>query len=589
MKRTLQRLSAFLLMLCMLVPMLTGCAFGFRVIVQNEFDALLDQMLVDIVAGSEFNYKTVFKDPEKQGLSYKTHSLLSKEILQEQSKMAVNMRKEALKTFMEEIEAISPIILKDSQKASYYALLDYLDTELRYVDIIDHSSLLAPSSGFLANLSISFYEYPFDAKSDIDHYLKFLENIPQALEIVVEHTKQQIKEGRYALTEYVKSTNLSYLDAYKDKSSTPFLGGFDAKIKACEFLSEKEKKEFIAENKRIFEEIVVPGMNTMRSNLNKIQIADAISLSETEAGKRYYEYLLERESGTRKSVADIKKYLEQKLSTNIGILRGYAQKNFQVNLHRVKVDSTEDAIAQLRKKIGDYMPSFTDPGCTLTDLPESMSVEGMLAYYLIPQADNQKQNIVRLNRKELGAGEMDSDTLVTIAHESYPGHLYQTNYWRQNGIHPLLSWLGQKAVAEGWAEYVSVEALGWLGASEDEVKYLRAGWVVDRIVAMLADIQVNYYGNSGTELNQYLCNRLALSATDDYFSSLYDVLVADPCAYAPYAIGVLQILDLEEDVKKATGDDYDPKTFFEAFLMAGSSQFETMTNLVYRRLKIEEA
>ncbi len=589
MKRTIQRIGAFLLMLCMLIPMLTGCAFGFRALVQNEFDALLDQMLVEIVSDSEFNYKTVFKNPGKYGLSYKNHSLLSKDILKEQSKADVKLRKEALQTFIEEIEAISPIILKDSQKASYYALLDYLHTELRYVDVVDHGSLVAPSGGFIANLSISFYEYPFDAKSDIKHYLKFLENIPDALEIVIEHTKQQIEAERYALTEYVKSANDTYLAAYQNKNETPFLGGFDAKIEACDFLSKKEKAEFIAENKRIFEEIVAPGFKTMRANLQKLTVSEAKALGETEAGRRYYEYLLERESGTRMTVSDMKDYLEQKLATNMGVLRFYAQKNFQVNLHRIKVNSTEDAIAQLQEKIGDYMPAFRDPGCTLTDLPEAMSVEGMLAYYLIPQADNTKQNIVRLNRKELGTGEVNPDVLVTIAHESYPGHLYQVNYWRQNDIHPLISWMGQKAVTEGWAEYVSIEALGWLGASEDEVRYLRASWVADRIVAMLADIEVNYYGKNGEELNTYLCARLGISGTGDHFSALHEVLVADPCSYAPYAIGVLQIMDLVENVEDKLEDAYNQKAFFEALLMAGSCQFESMKDLVYKRLEIEDA
>ena len=588
MRKLLQRICAFALMLCMLVPLLTGCAFGFRVVVQNEFDALLDQLLVEAVSSSPLNYKMIFQDPEAYGLSYESHMLLSRDILQKQSEMAVKMRKKALEAMIEEIEGISPIILREGQRAAYYTVLDYFKTELRYVDVVDHGCLIAPIGGFVANLGINFYEFPFDSEADVKHYLKFLSNIPSALEIVVEHTEMQVENGRYAMTDHVKNTNSDYLKSYMDEKESPFLVGFEAKINICEFLDADAKKAYIAENKSVFQNDLVPSFKDTRSQIQKITLKSETYLGATEEGKRYYQYLLESESGTDMTVEEMEKYLKSKLATNMGILRRYVQEhgNSEVYLHGVKVSSAEDVILQLQNKVVTYMPTFQDPGCTITDLPEALSVAGVLAYYCIPAADNTTENIVRLNRAELGSDVSVADLVSTIAHESYPGHLFQVNYWRQNDIHPLISWLGQKSVCEGWAEYISIEALGWLGATEEEVECLRASMLADRILVMLADLQVNYYGKSGEDLNTYLCANLGISGTGDHFSYLRDVLVADPCSYAAYTIGSLQVLDLAKSVSKEQKNDFDQRAFYEAFLMAGACSFENIEMQVYKRLMI---
>ena len=48
------------------------------------------------------------------------------------------------------------------------------------------------------------------------------------------------------------------------------------------------------------------------------------------------------------------------------------------------------------------------------------------AFYLIPALDNTEENIIYINNGHISD---DLSLYTTLAHEGYPGHLYQTTYF----------------------------------------------------------------------------------------------------------------------------------------------------------------
>lgn len=580
------RISALLLMLSMLLAICTGC---FRSLLQSEFEYFLDETLVGMAAGSEFSYKNIFLNPQKYGLSYRTHQLIDPSVVDFVGESTNN--KEELNAALAQITAISPVSLSKPQRVSYYALRDYLETQIRYADVPDYSSLISPGGGFIANMGISFYEYPFDTVKDIEHYLAFLENIPDALDTVVAYTEKQMNVCGYVVTEYVVEKNCDYLSDYASFYSSSFVLGFKDKIRALDFLSDSKKDALIDENERIMKEIVIPAFKECSKTIKNWETGEARPLAEYVGGKEYYCYLLEMNSGTQMTPNEMIEYLEDAYMHYVGVIGASTQSSIQNYLdgqYGTTVRSPENAIELLRDATERNLPAFEDPGCTLSDLPASLSVSGMLAYYLIPQADSSDKNIVRLNREELGNSSNLVAYMDTIAHESYPGHLYQINYWRQNGIHPMINWMNFTAVTEGWADFISQRSLKWIGFSNGVADIITAEYITSQILSALADIQVNYKGMNSEELNEYLCKLVGTDLQKNMFDAVYDYVVADPGVLIPYAMGFLQVTELENEVKNALKEKYDEKDFYKAYLDAGVGSFGTMRKLIFDQLGIKE-
>ena len=56
------------------------------------------------------------------------------------------------------------------------------------------------------------------------------------------------------------------------------------------------------------------------------------------------------------------------------------------------------------------------------------------AFYLIPALDNTEENIIYINNGHISD---DLSLYTTLAHEGYPGHLYQTTYFASKNPSPI--------------------------------------------------------------------------------------------------------------------------------------------------------
>lgn len=69
---------------------------------------------------------------------------------------------------------------------------------------------------------------------------------------------------------------------------------------------------------------------------------------------------------------------------------------------------------------------------------------------MVPAIDNTKENVIYINQGHIPD---DLDFYTTLAHEGYPGHLYQTTYFASTNPAPLRSLLNFGGYTEGWATY----------------------------------------------------------------------------------------------------------------------------------------
>lgn len=71
------------------------------------------------------------------------------------------------------------------------------------------------------------------------------------------------------------------------------------------------------------------------------------------------------------------------------------------------------------------------------------------AMYFLPQLDNLNINSIYINPK----GTRSSQLYPTLAHEGYPGHLYQTTYFADSDPDLIRYLIAPDGYVEGWATY----------------------------------------------------------------------------------------------------------------------------------------
>ena len=230
--------------------------------------------------------------------------------------------------------------------------------------------------------------------------------------------------------------------------------------------------------------------------------------------------------------------------------------------------------------------------CDIQDVDAGLETYSSPAFYMLPPIDALMQNTIRINRSSTADG---IELYTTLAHEGYPGHLYQTVYSSlvcDTQTLPIRKLFSYGGYVEGWAYYterisyeyaaqVLAEAEGSLGSS-----YPAA--LLCTLLAQQRDLQINlfclldlslhYYG---TEESELLRSLESFGLSQEQSERVYDYLRTAPAVYLKYYVGYLEMNALKKRAELQWSDNFSLLRFHRFVLEAGPSDFENLT----KRLK----
>ena len=233
-------------------------------------------------------------------------------------------------------------------------------------------------------------------------------------------------------------------------------------------------------------------------------------------------------------------------------------------------------------KILDYLaelssadfPAVSCGDYNLKYIPASLEEHVSPAMYLVPPIDDYEAGVIYIN----GSPRYDLDGIFpTIAHEGYPGHLYQTVAALSGEINPLRYLLSPTGYEEGWASYVETYCYKYAGFSENLTSFLQADQIATLCLYALSDIYIHYDGYTPEELSAFLAGYGFPKGTTDI---IYQTLVAEPGAYLPYAVGCLEFMELKELAKELWAEEYSDYAFHEYLLEMGPMPFGVLEALL---------
>ena len=109
-------------------------------------------------------------------------------------------------------------------------------------------------------------------------------------------------------------------------------------------------------------------------------------------------------------------------------------------------------------------------GFTIKSVHPSLEEYTAPAFYLTPPLDDISQNCIYINQSK---GDTKLKLYTTLAHEGFPGHLYQNVMERSSGLSSIRSLFGSSGYAEGWATYVEMQSFYYADVDPKVAAYLQ--------------------------------------------------------------------------------------------------------------------
>ena len=290
-------------------------------------------------------------------------------------------------------------------------------------------------------------------------------------------------------------------------------------------------------------------------------------------GKEYYEYLVRMSTGTSyASVDELTDAVTRRIDEDAAAMANELTAELYLEMLSYSFSETEpDAIlADLKVQTKQEFPELPECSCTIKAVPEALELSLSPAFYLTPPMDRFQDNVIYINGSEEYA---DTPLYTTLAHEGYPGHLYQTVYFSSVCDDPIRHLLSFPAYTEGWATYVEFQSYFFdNGLSPELQNLLMRNQAVTLGIHALLDLNINYYGWTRDQTAAFLEETYGI--TDRETSDrMFDAMVDNPSNYLEYYVGWLEIQQMREQAEETLGSSFDPMEFHTFLLDLGPAPF----------------
>ncbi len=467
--------------------------------------------------------------------------------------------------------------LSNEQKLTYDIIMDYLDTELAIKDLMLYAETLSPTTGYQAQLPVILAEYTFRTKQDIEDYLALASQVDDIAKDIIAFEQEKARAGLF-MADYVADGVIAQCEDFIENPQENYMiEVFNDKIEEFEDLSAEEKESYKEKNYQVITTEVVDAYKILIEGLTLLKGSgtNELGLCYYEDGKEYYEYLVRTGTGSDSSVKKLERKAEDYVNNYIYFLQKEVIENqdlYEKILFYEFPDMTpEEMMEDLMEKSKEDFPQPPKVNYTIKKVHPSMQENLSPAFYLTTPIDDLEHNVIYINDFHMNE-DSAMDIYPTMAHEGYPGHLYQNIYTGSRNLPLVRSLFSYPGYSEGWATYVEYEyAYGMSGAETPLDELLAGNMGMSLAISAYLDMKIHYDGWDREDVLAYLEKYgLGDEATVD---ELFEVIVEEPANYLSYFIGYMEIMDLRKMAEKKLGDAFSAKEFHEFLLSTGPAPF----------------
>ena len=240
-------------------------------------------------------------------------------------------------------------------------------------------------------------------------------------------------------------------------------------------------------------------------------------------------------------------------------------------------ENAEMILGYLKEGIGTAFPEPPDTVLEVKYVAAEMEEHLSPAFYMIPAIDNTQENVIYINQAHMGN---DLTLFTTLAHEGYPGHLYQTIYYENTDPDPIRSMMDFGGYVEGWATYAEMASYYLTPLSKEQATLLQKNSSIILALYALADMGIHYEGWSRMDTVAFF---KTYGITDaQTVEDIYELIIGSPGNYLKYYIGYVEFLELKKQWAEETGEEFSQKEFHEAVLGVGPAPFGVVEDYMWK-------
>lgn len=491
--------------------------------------------------------------------------------------------KASVRNVLSSLQEFDPDTLSSENALTFKILDTYLKNASTGTDYLLYQEPLGPVSGIHTQLPVLLSEYSFYDTQDVETYLALLKETPSYFDSVIRFEQKKAASGLF-MPDYQADSVLDTCQSFIDMGKENYLvSTFNERIASLDLLPENKKDSFQKENMKLVTEEIYPAYQNLITAIKSLKGKgmNEQGLSHFPYGKKYYEYLVRQTTGCNESISRLRLMTRAQILEDLSAMQKVL---FPADAALTKASvleqtSPDSMLDDLRSKITDTFPEIPDVDFQVKYVPESMQDYLSPAFYMIPAIDNLTENVIYINNGQTASG---LNLYTTLAHEGYPGHLYQTVYFSASEPDPIRSILDFGGYVEGWATYAEMMSYYLAPLPKTEASLLQKNNSVILGLYALADMGIHYDGWSVTDTVRFFSD---YGINDpNAVQSVYKLIIGSPANYLKYYIGYLKFYELKKEMADALGNQFSQKEFHRAVLDVGPAPFEIVYDEVEKNL-----
>lgn len=583
--------------------------------INRRFRACTNTIFTTDISGNPLNLHYTLAYPESSGIKDYSLSLGTFDPTQ------LSGQKILLENRRTMINAFPARDLSPDNRLTQQILSLYYETQLLPARQYLLDEALSPSLGTQAQLPILLAEYTFRKEDDVRNYLKLLTSVDSYLESILSFEKLKAQNGTF-MSDATADRIIRQCSAFiKDPDDNYLASVFSEKIQSLSGISEQKKAAYQKLHNQILTGQVLPAYQSLIDGLYLLKGSgkNPGGLCQFAGGKAYYEYLIKSSCGIYDTVPEIQSRLIHQFQTDLSLatkLTGSSTatptfaKDVFLPISKAETGtlsgifsfsaglidaasglsftstpsaaetSPEQILEDLQKQIQTDFPAVPSTSYEVKyvhpDLEEHLSP----AFYLTPPIDTLSPNDIYINRHANMSG---LELYTTLAHEGFPGHLYQTITFASSAPDPVRYLPAMGGYVEGWATYAESFAYTYYQPDSTDGQLAWLNRSLNLCMMSLLDTVIHYNGWNQERCATFLSQ---LGITDNTIQKeIYQVIVEDPANYLKYYLGYLQFLDLQQEVRELAGDAFHLHSFHQKVLSAGPCQFPILKQWILTQYK----
>lgn len=557
---------------------------------QKKFDRFLNSCFREYAAENTVTLHFKLSNPSAYGIKTPvspTYGDLSSDALKKNCSRS--------KELLQKLYTFPTSSLTKKQKLTWQIFQDYLNESIMNEKYILYSSPLG-TNGLQSEIPVTLSEYRLDNEKDIKDYLSLVNQVPELFTQILDFEQERRNAGIISPS-FVISDTIDQIDQFLNASeeNNLLIQSFEERLAEVEPLSKDQKASYIANNRLLVTNKVLPAYKSLKTSLQAYtndskNTSSKERLCEYKNGQDYYKFLLMSNVGTDFSPEDCITILESQLKNTVKDISSLTTKNKDLYTEYLSATPALSAPKEIMNTLKNDslidFPEIKNISCQLKNVPDALSGTSACAFYLVPPIDSTKDNIIYINKSRVDSNELFS----TLAHEGYPGHLYQTNYFLTTNPSPLRTFLHCAGYDEGWGTYAQLYSYNFIefkNVDEQTTKQLRQLYRDNDLLSLslssLCDLYVNYKNYDENALANYL---QTYGIDKDSAQNLYRYVIENPTTYLSYSIGCYELDQLKQTMSDSLGKAFKISDFHEAVLNVASCNFSILRQEIEKETEI---